>query len=91
MTALAFHSKRAQIRDELAALAPKYVIGDASVLRWYFDIPENELRDELCEIPPSVAARPNFDVFPWNQKVIFHSGRYYVFEVVKPIGKIAFD
>ena len=89
-TALSFASKRAQIRSELMALSPRYIVGDIAMTRWYYDIPEKECEGEEPKLPEALA-KGKVDVFPWNQRIVYHSGRYYVFEMVNPVLRLTFD
>ncbi|QVL34316.1 hypothetical protein KIH39_10530 [Telmatocola sphagniphila] len=86
-TALMFQSKRDLIRADVLKCSPKYAVVDLSLPKWYFDIPDKEMADNNPEFPPSL---PDFakTAFPWDQKVVFRSGRYVVLEVTEPIDRI---
>lgn len=87
-TAQLFRSKLHQMRMEIIASGHKYVVADLESLRqrnWKFAVPiEQENESKLPRDFPTKVK----DVYPWNQEVVFRSGRYVVFRVTKPIQSI---
>jgi hypothetical protein len=80
-----FISKRPRIRDELMASGHKYVVSDLAVLSFLYEFPCPAGHDlELPEQFPCFCR----DVYPWNQPIIFRTGRYCVHKVEKPITDI---
>ncbi len=83
-------TKREQIADAVRASRQRYVVSDLLRATWDRDAPYKpgswRAGDPLPVWIPEVERRK----FPWNQKVVFRSGRYVVHEVdrTKPLGVI---
>ena len=87
-TAWSFKSKREQIAEEVRAANARFVVSDLRVVTP--DIHEaNGPGDggKWYRLPSWVPALQR-DTFPWNQKIVFRSGRYIVHEIEKPLGRI---
>ncbi|MFO0822340.1 MAG: hypothetical protein U0792_04365 [Gemmataceae bacterium] len=79
---------RKRIAKEVRESPQRYVVADLVRMGW------RRSRDAK---PPGVATElrlpggfpdEHLQKFPWNQKLVFRSGRYVVFEVVNPLGDI---
>jgi hypothetical protein len=84
----AIHPKREEIADAVRASPQKYVVSD--LLRTTYDRgaayrPESWRPGDPLPVwlPPAERER-----FPWNQPVVFRSGRYLVHKVDRPPGVI---
>jgi hypothetical protein len=76
-----------EVRQELLASPQRYVVSDIMrVLRQREDAEAPGLEGPLS-LPPKFPPR-QLQYFPWNQPIVFRSGRYVVHKVVNPIGSI---
>ncbi|MBA4188297.1 MAG: hypothetical protein C0467_09855 [Planctomycetaceae bacterium] len=91
-TVMAIDSKddwvRQRVAKDVRESRQRYVVADLARMVWDRDLPQapGEGGDPLQLprwFPDSERAK-----FPWNQKLVFRSGRYVVFEVVNPLGEI---
>jgi hypothetical protein len=87
-TAFGIKSKRARIAGEVAASRQRYVVSDLVRTTWekkaVYDPASWQAGDPLPRwLPVNERAK-----FPWNQPVVFRSGRYVVHKVTQPLGTI---
>lgn len=87
-TAFGIPSKRDVIAEEVRASRQKYVVSDLLRTTWHpqkvYDPASWREGDPLpVWLPANERAK-----FPWNQPVVFRSGRYVVHKVEKPLGVI---
>ncbi len=87
-TAFGIKSKREIIAREVAVSRQRYVVSDLQRTRWdrnaSYDPASWRLGDPLpVWLPPNERRK-----FPWNQPVVFRSGRYVVHHVTQPLGVI---
>jgi hypothetical protein len=89
-TAFGIKSKRPVIADEVAASRQRYVVSDLVRTRWDKLAPYQSdswrAGDPLpVWLPPAERAK-----FPWNQPVVFRSGRYLVHKIdpTRPLGTV---
>jgi hypothetical protein len=87
-TVWAFEKHTQQLETEVRNTRPRYVVSDLGTMTWSRRealIPGDFDRwDRLPGWFPE-----NFrDVFPWDQPIVFRSGRYLVHEVTKPIDRV---
>ena len=92
-TALAIKSEgdwvKKRIAEEVWSSPQRYVVADLSRMthtmrRAYAPGPDPHGPHAL----PRWFPKSERDKFPWNQKLVFRSGRYVVYEVVRDLGEI---
>jgi hypothetical protein len=86
-TVFALRSKVEAIRAEVAASPQRYVVSDLRRMTYRLaDAYAPGARGEHSL--PAWLPRSQRGVFPWNQPVVFRSGRYVVHRVENPIGEV---
>ena len=87
LTAMKFRTKREQIKRETFSSPARYVVSDLvpimSAARFGPFPPPGPATELPTEFPTWHA-----DFYPWNQPVVYRSGRYVVHEVKEPMGEI---
>jgi hypothetical protein len=77
-----------QIAREVAASPQRYVVSDLARMTYDRRQPFAPGADgDLLRLPPWFPISQR-DRFPWNQPIVFRSGRYLVHKVVNPLGPI---
>jgi hypothetical protein len=78
-----------QLRDLIADSSQRYVVSDlitVPAVRSDFG-PLHNMPDDLYELPPNFPPRWR-SYFPWNEPVVFRSGRYVVHRVTEPVAPL---
>lgn len=82
-TVLAIRGHADEVRREVAASPQRYVVSDLARMTWYPD----RAREPGAAGPLSLPGwfpRSQLGLFPWDQPVVFRSGRYVVHRVDHP-------
>ena len=89
-TAFGIGDKREQIADAVRASRQRYVVSDLLRTTWDRTSPYKPDSWRAGDPLPVWLPERERQKFPWNQKVVFRSGRYVVHEVdrTKPLGPI---
>jgi len=89
ITAMKFRSKREQIKSETFTSPARYVVSDLVPIMYSARFGPFPPPGPATELPPEF---PDWrtDIYPWNQPVVYRSGRYIVHEVKEPKGEIVF-
>jgi hypothetical protein len=87
-TAFGIRVQAGQIAADVAASRQRYVVSDLMRMTWY----RNEAYAPGANGDPHQLPRwfpvSQRNAFPWNQPIVFRSGRYVVHKVEKPLGDI---
>jgi hypothetical protein len=87
-TILRFTGRLEQMRAEVVAAQPRFAVSDLNRVgewsNWWYAPDPSDGRPELPASFPDVLK----DVFPFDQPVVFRSGRYVVHRVERPVGKL---
>lgn len=86
-TVLAMRKHAAEVAGDVAASRQRYVVSDLRRITWDDDAPNAPGELDRPSLPEWVPDRFR-DQFPWNQPVVFRSGRYVVHRIENPLGKI---
>lgn len=89
ITALKFRTKREQIKSETFSSPARYVVSDLVPIMYSAHFDPFPPPGPATELPPEFPAW-HADIYPWNQPVVYRSGRYVVHEVKEPKGEIVF-
>jgi hypothetical protein len=84
-TALDIRKQAPRIAAEVAASPQRYVVSDLRRMTWDPVAPLHI--DEPLKLP-GWFPRSQRGVFPWNQPIVFRSGRYLVHKMTGPVGVI---
>jgi hypothetical protein len=82
-TVLRIRSQQEKIASEIRAAKPRFVVSDLKRMTWYTERAEQPGSPYPAWFPASER-----DKFPWNQPVVFRSGRYLVHECTGDLGEI---
>src|SRR5207249_869861 len=79
-----FPGRRDEVRRELAAGRPRYVVSD---LRAVIPTPSDNPLVRPLRLPPEFP-REWAKLYPWKYRIVFRTDRYLVHEVSGPVGEI---
>ncbi len=87
-TVFAIRKQANRIADEVAASRQRYVVSDLLRMTWHKEQAYAPGADgDPLKLPKWFPVSQR-DKFPWNQPIVFRSGRYLVHKVEKPLGII---
>jgi hypothetical protein len=87
-TAFGIPGKKDVIAEEVRRNPGRYVVADLGRMTWDRNQPQEfGPGGERLALPAWFPVSQR-DKFPWNQKLVYRSGRYVVYEVVRPLGEI---
>jgi hypothetical protein len=87
-TAWAFESKRSAIAEEVRNKHARYVVSDLRLLTTDMNKALAYGDSGKWYRLPAWVPQSQRDLFPWNQRIVFRSGRYIVHEMQQPLGRI---
>jgi hypothetical protein len=87
-TALGIRTQAARIASEVAASRQRYVVSDLMRMTYYKDQAYAPGANGDSRRLPQWFPASQRNAFPWNQPIVFRSGRYVVHKVEKPLGVI---
>jgi len=79
---------RHRVAMEVRESRQRYVVADLARMSWDRALPQVPGAGGDPLKLPGWFPDSERDKFPWNQKLVFRSGRYVVFEVVNPLGEV---
>jgi hypothetical protein len=86
-TVFGMRTHAAEVAAAVAASRQRYVVSDLRRVTWNEDAPTAPGEHGPHSLPAWFPASQR-DRFPWNQPVVFRSGRYVVHRVAHPLGPI---
>jgi hypothetical protein len=87
-TAFGIRKKAGAIAAEVAASRQRYVVSDLLRMTWRLDEAYAPGAQGDPHLLPTWMPLSQRSVFPWNQPIVFRSGRYLVHKVERPLGAI---
>ncbi len=79
---------RKRVAEDVAASPQRYVVADLTRMTWHPDLAQHLGPGGDPNTLPDWFPLSQRTKFPWNQELVFRSGRYVVYRVSQPLGEI---